>query len=132
MSTPTAIRSTSARWSRSCPKQSLNSEHGPLPAPRSFAATVLARLATLTPAARDLAAAAAVSGPRCRADRALAAAGLDGTLTAVDEVLAAGVLALVPGRLPVEIRLTIRSPARPCTTISPRAVAKSCISRWRN
>ena len=64
------------------PEQSLNSEHGPLPAPHSFAATVLARLATLSPAARDLAAAAAVAGPRCRADRALAAAGLDGTLDA--------------------------------------------------
>jgi DNA-binding CsgD family transcriptional regulator len=86
------------------PAQSLNSEHGPLPAPHSFAATVLARLATLSPAARDLAAAAAVSGPRCRADRALAAAGLDGTLTPLDEVLAAGVLVLVPGRLPTEIQ----------------------------
>jgi DNA-binding CsgD family transcriptional regulator/tetratricopeptide (TPR) repeat protein len=86
------------------PAQSLNSEHGPLPAPHSFAATVLARLATLTPAARDLAAAAAVSGPRCRADRALAAAGLDGTLTPLDEVLAAGVVMLVPGRLPAEIQ----------------------------
>jgi predicted ATPase len=86
------------------PARSLNSEHGPLPAPHSFAATVLARLATLSPAARDLAAAAAVAGPRCRADRALAAAGLDGTLTPLDEVLAAGVLVLVPGRLPAEIQ----------------------------
>jgi DNA-binding CsgD family transcriptional regulator/tetratricopeptide (TPR) repeat protein len=86
------------------PAQSLSSEHGPLPAPHSFAATVLARLATLSPAARDLAAAAAVAGPRCRADRALAAAGLDGTLTPLDEVLAAGVLVLVPGRLPTEIQ----------------------------
>ena len=86
------------------PAQSLHSEHGPLPAPHSFAATVLARLATLTPAARDLAAAAAVAGPRCRADRALAAAGLDGSLQPLDEVLAAGVLVLVPGRLPAEIQ----------------------------
>ena len=86
------------------PAQSLSSEHGPLPAPHSFAATVLARLATLSPAARDLAAAAAVAGPRCRADRALAAAGLDGTLAPLDEVLAAGVLVLVPGRLPAEIQ----------------------------
>ena len=51
------------------PVQSLHSEHGPLPAPHSFGATVLARVATLTLAARDLAAAAAVAGPRCRADR---------------------------------------------------------------
>jgi DNA-binding CsgD family transcriptional regulator len=84
--------------------QSLNSGHGPLPAPHSFAATVLARLASLTPAARDLAAAAAVAGPRCRADRALAAAGLDSALKPLDEVLAAGVLVLIPGRLPAEIR----------------------------
>jgi DNA-binding CsgD family transcriptional regulator len=86
------------------PEESLNSEHGPLPAPHSFAATVLARLATLTPGARDLAAAAAVSGPRCRADRALAAAGLDRSLHALDEVLDAGVLVMVPGQLPAEIR----------------------------
>ena len=86
------------------PAQSLSSEHGPLPAPHSFAATVLARLATLSPAARDLAAAAAAAGPRCRADRALAAAGSDGTLAPLDEVLAAGVLVLVPGRVPTEIQ----------------------------
>jgi DNA-binding CsgD family transcriptional regulator len=85
------------------PAQSLNSEHGPLPAPHSFAATVLARLATLSPAARDLAVAAAVAGPRCRADRALAAAGIEGTLAPLDEVLESGVLVLVPARLPVEI-----------------------------
>jgi DNA-binding CsgD family transcriptional regulator len=85
------------------PAQSLNSEHGPLPAPHSFAATVMARLATVTPAARDLAAAAAVSGPRCRADRALAAAGLGSSLEPLDELRAAGVLILVPGRLPAEI-----------------------------
>ena len=65
---------------------------------------MLARLATLSPAARDLAAAAAVAGPRCRADRALAAAGLDGTLAPLDEVLAAGVLELLPGRLPAEVQ----------------------------
>lgn len=86
------------------PEESLNSAHGPLPAPHSFAATVLARLATLTPDARDLAAAAAVAGPRCRADRALAAAGLGGSLEPLDEVLAAGVLVLIPGRLPAEVR----------------------------
>jgi DNA-binding CsgD family transcriptional regulator len=86
------------------PAQSLRSEHGPLPAPHSFASTVLARVVTLTLAARDLAAAAAVAGPRCRADRALAAAGLDGSLEPLDEVLAAGLLVLVPGRLPAEIQ----------------------------
>ncbi len=86
------------------PPHALNSEHGPLPAPHSFAATVVARLATLSPAARDLAAAAAVCGPRCRVDHAVAAAGLDGTLSALDETLAAGVLSLVPGRVPAEIQ----------------------------
>jgi DNA-binding CsgD family transcriptional regulator len=86
------------------PAQSLRSEHGPLPAPHSFASTVLARVATLSRAARDLAAAAAVAGPRCRADRALAAGGLDGSLEPLDEILAAGVLVLVPGRLPAEIQ----------------------------
>jgi DNA-binding CsgD family transcriptional regulator/tetratricopeptide (TPR) repeat protein len=86
------------------PERSLHSEHGPLPAPHSFAATVLARLATLTPAARDLAAAAAVAGPRCRADLALTAAGLASCLEPLDEVLTAGVLVLVPGPPPAEIR----------------------------
>jgi len=86
------------------PAGSLHAEHGPLPAPHSFAATVLARLTTLTPAARALAAAAAVAGPRCRADRALAIAGLAGVLEPLDELLAAAVLVLIPGPRPVEVR----------------------------
>ena len=84
-------------------EEALSSGHGPLPAPHSFAATVLARLATLSPRARDLAAAAAVAGPRCRIELALAAAGLGDSLQPLDEVLDAGVLVNVPGRLPAEV-----------------------------
>ncbi|HEX5195198.1 MAG TPA: AAA family ATPase [Solirubrobacteraceae bacterium] len=84
----------------------LTSEHGPLPAPHSFAATVLSRLATLSPQARDLAAAAAVAGPRCRAELAAAAAGIGDSLQALDELLEAGVLMTVAGRLPTEVRFS--------------------------
>jgi DNA-binding CsgD family transcriptional regulator/tetratricopeptide (TPR) repeat protein len=81
----------------------LASEHGTLPAPHSFAATVLARLATLSPTAQDLAAVAAVAGARCSVELAAAAAGLDSVLDAVDELLAADLLVLLPGRVPTEV-----------------------------
>ena len=85
------------------PAESLGFEQGALPAPHSFAATVLARLAGLSPAAQDLAAAAAVAGARCSVKLAAAAAGLDSVLEALDEVLAADLLLLLPGRVPAEV-----------------------------
>ena len=85
------------------PTELLAFEHGTLPAPHSFAATVVTRLATLSPAAQDLAAAAAVAGARCSVSVAAAAAGLDGALDALDELLAADLLVLLPGRVPAEV-----------------------------
>ena len=85
------------------PAESLAFDHGTLPAPHSFAATVLARLATLSPAAQDLAAAAAVAGARCSVELAAAAAGVDSVLDALDEVLAVDLLVLLPGRVPTEV-----------------------------
>ena len=85
------------------PPDALTRGHGTLPAPRSFAATVLARLAGVGPATEELVAAAAVAGPRCRLELAGAAAGLDDPLPALDAALAAGLLARVPGRVPAEI-----------------------------
>jgi DNA-binding CsgD family transcriptional regulator len=88
------------------PADSLTAEHGPLPAPHSFAATALARLATLSPEARDLVAVAAVAGARCRVELAVAVAGAGDSMQALDEVLQAGVLVVVPGRLPPEVRFS--------------------------
>lgn len=85
------------------PAESLVFEHGTLPAPHSFAATVLARLGRLSPAAQDLAAAVAVAGPRCTVELAAAVAGLDKALGALDETLAADVLMLPRGRVPAEV-----------------------------
>ncbi|MBV9943921.1 MAG: AAA family ATPase [Solirubrobacterales bacterium] len=85
------------------PAESLGLEHGTLPAPHSFAATVLARLARLSPAAQDLAAAAAVAGARCTVALAAAVAELDNALDALDEALAADLLELLRGRVPAEV-----------------------------
>ena len=85
------------------PEEALESEHGTLPAPHSFAATVLARVAGLTPAAQDFIAAAAVAGPRCPLELAGAAVGLDSVFGPLDELLAAGLLVLRPGRVPREV-----------------------------
>lgn len=66
---------------------------GPLPAPSSFAALVQGRLATSSPGAERLAAAAAVLGQRC--SFAIAARLADDTedpLAALDEAVAAGLL----------------------------------------
>jgi DNA-binding CsgD family transcriptional regulator len=85
------------------PAELLAFEHGTLPAPHSFAATVLARLAALSSAAQDLVAAAAVAGARCSVELAAAAAGLDTVLDAVDEAVAADLLMVLPGRVPTEV-----------------------------
>lgn len=71
-------------------------DHGPLPAPHSFAATVLTRLAGVNSAAQDLVAAVAVAGERCAPSMAALVARLADPLDALDEALAADLLALVP------------------------------------
>ena len=68
--------------------------------PRSLAGMVLSRVGSLSPAARQLAAAAAVLGQHCRLAAAAALAGLDDPLAALaslEEAMAAGVLIEQPG-----------------------------------
>jgi DNA-binding CsgD family transcriptional regulator/tetratricopeptide (TPR) repeat protein len=81
----------------------LNQPDGELPAPHSFAATVLARLTKLTIDAQDLVAAAAVAGERCQLSFAASVAGIDDPLPAVEKALDAELLSLVAGRIPQEI-----------------------------
>jgi DNA-binding CsgD family transcriptional regulator len=59
------------------PPEALRDAQGALPAPHSYAATVLARVAGLSPAGRSLIGAAAVLGVRCPLTTATAVAGLD-------------------------------------------------------
>ncbi len=66
----------------------LNDPARMLPAPHSYAATVLARVSRLSPAARDLVAAAAVLGTRSALRATLATAGLSAGTPALDEVVA--------------------------------------------
>jgi DNA-binding NarL/FixJ family response regulator len=61
-----------------------------LPAPRSYAALVLARLATCRPAAQDLLTALAVLGARAPLAAVAAVAGVDDPLDAVDELVERG------------------------------------------
>ena len=79
---------------------------GPLPAPRSFSATVLTRLSKVAGATQDLVAAAAVAGPRCRLTLAASVAGVADPSAALAQARAADLLTLVPGRLPEEITFT--------------------------
>ena len=88
---------------RELPAEALAFEHGPLPAPRSFAAAVVARLTNVGTDAQDLVAAAAVAGARCPLTLAGKLAGLSDPLPALEEALAAELLALVPARIPDEV-----------------------------
>ena len=88
------------------PPDALTFADGPLPAPRSFSATVLARLAKTGAAAQDLVAAAAVAGPRCRLALAASAAGLPDPSAALAQARSADLVSLVPGRLPEELAFT--------------------------
>jgi DNA-binding CsgD family transcriptional regulator/tetratricopeptide (TPR) repeat protein len=88
---------------RELPAEALVFEHGPLPAPRSFAAAVVARLTNVGTDAQDLVAAAAVAGARCPLTLAGKLAGLSDPLPALEEALAAELLALVPARIPTEV-----------------------------
>lgn len=88
------------------PPDTLAFDQGPLPAPRSFAATVLARLTTVSVDAQELVAAAAVAGPRCPLTLAGSLAGLSDAFAPLAEALAADLLTLVPGRIPEEVAFT--------------------------
>ena len=66
--------------------------------PRSLAGVVLARVGSLSPAARELVAAAAVLGHHCELAAAAALAGLGDPLPALGEAVAAGILVEQPGR----------------------------------
>ncbi len=85
------------------PADTLNFHAGPLPAPRSFAATVLARLTNVSSPAQSLVASAAVAGVRCQLAPAASVAGLSDPIPALEEALAADLLALVPDPVPEEI-----------------------------
>ena len=86
-----------------CGAEGLDSPGGALPVPRSLAAMVLSRVGALSPAARQLVAAAAVLGHHCQLAAAAALAGLDDPLPALEEAMAAGVLTEQPGGPTAEI-----------------------------
>ncbi|MFL5861189.1 MAG: AAA family ATPase [Solirubrobacteraceae bacterium] len=85
------------------PPDVLTFDTGPLPAPHSFAATVVARLASVSSETQDLVSAAAVAGSRCPLRLAGSAADLTDPLAALEEAIAANLLALVPARIPEEV-----------------------------
>ena len=85
------------------PADALTSEQTALPAPRSFAATVLVRLTALSAGAQELVAATAVAGGRSPVSLLGGVAGVEDPLAALDEALDADLLALVPGRVPLEV-----------------------------
>ena len=70
---------------------------GALRVPRSLAPVMLARVATLSPAARQLAEAAAVLGQHCELAAAAVLADLTDPLSALGEAVAAGILMEEPG-----------------------------------
>ena len=81
----------------------LRAGEGELPAPHSFSATVLTRLSAISLDAQNLVAAAAVAGPRCALEFAAAVAGGGDPLAALEEAVAADLLAVVQRRIPEEI-----------------------------
>ncbi len=85
------------------PLDRLNSEGGELPAPHSFAATVLARLTAVSADAQNLVAAAAVIGARSPLALAGSVGDVADPLAALEEALAADLLTLEPARVPQEI-----------------------------
>jgi DNA-binding NarL/FixJ family response regulator len=85
------------------PADVLAFDRGPLPAPHSFAATVLSRLSDVSAPARALVAAAAVAGERCPLALAGALAGVSDPLVALEDAMAAGLLEHVPARIPEEV-----------------------------
>jgi DNA-binding CsgD family transcriptional regulator len=85
------------------PADVLAFDRGPLPAPHSFAATVISRLSDVSAPARDLVAAAAVAGERCPLALTGELAGVSDPLVALEEAMAAGLLDLAPARIPEEV-----------------------------
>jgi DNA-binding CsgD family transcriptional regulator len=83
--------------------EALALEREPLPAPHSFAATVLARMTTMSVEAQEFVAAAAVAGARCPATLAGAVADLNDHSAALDEALAAELVTLVPMAIPEQV-----------------------------
>ena len=83
------------------PAEILDDAQVPLPAPRSFALLVLARLAACAADVQELVAAASVLGARCRLHQAAVLAKLDDPLPALEQAIAAGLLAEQPGGLGV-------------------------------
>ena len=86
--------------------EGLDRPGGALGVPRSLAGMVLSRVGALSPAARQLVAAAAVLGHHCRLAVAAALAGLDDPLPALEEAMAAGVLTEQPGGVAAGIGFT--------------------------
>ena len=85
------------------PREALAADTGPLPAPRSFAATVLTRVTRLRGGTQELLTVAAVGGPRCSLEKAIAVAGVSDSGPELEEALASGLLTLVPVRRPEEV-----------------------------
>ena len=77
--------------------EGLDRPGGTVGVPRSLAAMVLSQVGALSPVARQLVAAAAVLGHHCPLAVAAALAALDDPLPALEEAMAAGVLAEQPG-----------------------------------
>jgi ATP/maltotriose-dependent transcriptional regulator MalT len=83
------------------PAEILDDPQVPLPAPRSFALLVLARLAACGADVQELVAAASVLGARCPLHQAAALAKLDDPLPALEQAVAAGLLVEQPTALSV-------------------------------
>jgi ATP/maltotriose-dependent transcriptional regulator MalT len=85
------------------PADALAAQPPTLPAPRSFAVTVLVRLAAVSSAAQELVAAATVAGTRTPLMLVATAAGVADPFALLDEAVDADLLAVVPGSAPIEI-----------------------------
>ncbi len=79
------------------PEDALLGGGAELPAPHSYAATVLTRLARLSPSTRDLVTAAAVLGTRAPLHAVAGMAGLEQPMDAAEEATAAGLVRLTRG-----------------------------------
>jgi len=76
----------------------------PLPAPRSVADVVQARLASCAPRAREILQAASVLGTRCRLHQLVRMTNIDEPLTAVDQAIQSGLVASVGAGAGIEFR----------------------------
>ncbi len=85
------------------PGGALTADSGQLPAPHSFAATVLARVSKLGPNTQELLTAVAVGGLHCPLALAGAVAGLRDPAAALEEAVSSGLLTLMPDEVPEEV-----------------------------